>query len=210
MKLSQIERDLKLIRQMMESSSRYTNIPASGYAVAGLFGLFGAWRTALFIQRHHLTDRASLPTSDMLPLAGLWLAIFVITAFVVGALSWRKARLHGVSAWNSLAARMFLSQIPAVVVAGMLTVALGMHGASGMIPALWLSQYGVILYSFSYFTGVEHKIESLAFLAFGAIAAFAPLNWQPSLLGLGFGGVHLLSGVMRQMRKQKERRHESD
>lgn len=210
MKLSQIERDLKLIRQMMESSSRYTNIPASGYAAAGLFGLFGAWRTSLFLQSRNLTDRASLQAADMLPLAGVWLAIFVITIVVVGALSWRKARLHGVSAWNSLAARMFLSQIPAVVVAGILTVALGAHGDADMIPAVWLGVYGVILYSFSYFTGVEHKIESLLFIAFGAIAAFAPLNWQPPLLGLGFGGVHLLSGVMRQMRKQKERRHESD
>ncbi len=204
MKLSRIERDLKLIRQMMESSSRYTNIPASGYAAAGCFGLFGAWRTAVCLKE---TNPAAL---TMLPLAGTWLAIFLLTIGVVGLLSWRKARTHGVSAWNSLAARMFLSQVPVVAVAGMLTVALGVHGDYRMIPALWLGLYGVILYSFSYFTGVEHKIESLAFIVFGAIAAFAPLHWQPLLLGLGFGGVHLLSGIARQIRKQKERRDESD
>ena len=210
MKLSQIEHDLKLIRQMMESSSRYTNIPASGYAAAGMFGLLGAWRTALFLQSRNLTERAALEGANMLPLAATWLAIFVATIVVVGLLSWLKARTHGVSAWNSLAARMFLSQIPAVVVAGILTVALGAHGDADMVPAVWLGVYGVILYSFSYFTGVEHKIESLMFITLGAIAAFAPLHWQPALLGLGFGGVHLLSGIVRHMRKQKERRHESD
>ncbi len=207
MKLSQIERDLKLIRQMMESSSRYTNIPASGYAAAGCFGLFGAWRTAVCLKE---TNPATLSSLTMLPLAGAWLAIFLLTIGVVGLLSWRKARKHEVSAWNSLAARMFLSQIPVVAVAGMLTVALGVHDAYAMIPALWLGLYGVILYSFSYFTGVEHKIESLTFITLGTVAAFAPLQWQPLLLGLGFGGVHLLSGIARQMRKQKERRDESD
>jgi len=210
MKLSYIERDLKLIRQMMESSSRYTNIPASGYAAAGVFGLFGAWRTALFFQSRNVTDRAALEGVNMLPLAATWLAIFLLTLIVVSALSWLKARKHGASAWNSLAARMFLSQIPVIVVAGILTVALGMHGDADMIPAVWLGLYGVVLYSFSYFTGIEHKIESLAFIALSAMAAFVPLHWQPFCLGCGFGGVHLLSGFARQMRKQKERRHESN
>ncbi len=45
MGIADIERALKFIRQTMESSSRYTNVPASGYLATGVLGLVGVWGT---------------------------------------------------------------------------------------------------------------------------------------------------------------------
>ena len=45
MEFTEIARDLKVIRQTMESSLRYTNIPAAAHFTAGGVGLLGSWGT---------------------------------------------------------------------------------------------------------------------------------------------------------------------
>lgn len=203
MGISEIEQEIRFIHKIMESSSRYTNIPASGYLVTGLLGLLGAWRTAAFIHAKQVTDVAVIQLWELRGLAFTWFFVFVTAILVVFALSWRKACVHHTSAWNSLSSRMVLSQIPLVIVSGILTFTLGFHGYYDMIPSMWLGIYGAILYSFSYFTGVEHKVEGGVFIALGALAAFAPVHTFPLLLGLGFGGVHLMAGIGRILIKKK-------
>jgi hypothetical protein len=80
---------------------------------------------------------------------------------------------------------------------------MGLKGYYDLVPAMWLGVYGAILYSFSYFTGVEHKIEGSMFIALGIIAAFAPFNTLPLLLGAGFGGIHLMAGMWRLFLQKK-------
>ena len=101
------------------------------------------------------------------------------------------------SAWNSLAARMVFSQVPLVIVTGILTLAMASKGYYDLIPGTWLGIYGTVLYSFSYFTGFEHKIEGGLFIILGILAAFAPCNLHPILLGIGFGGIHIMAGMGR-------------
>ncbi|MCP4404870.1 MAG: hypothetical protein GY801_47160 [bacterium] len=203
MGITELEQDLKLIRKIMESSSRYTNIPAGGYIAAGVLGILGAWKTQAFLKLHPVPDLGLLGLWEIKPLALTWFLIFLLAVGIVVVSSWRKAKKHHVSAWNSLAARMFLSQIPLLIVSGMLTFAMGAKGDYDLIPCMWLGIHGSILYSFSYFTGIEHKIEGSFFVLLGILAAFAPLRVQPMLLGLGFGGVHLLAGAWRVFLQQK-------
>ncbi len=204
MGIPEIEQDLKLIRKVMESASRYTNIPASGYMVTGLLGVFGAWKTWLFLEEKDFS--AVLGRSELWEVRGLamtWLAILFLAVAIIVIFSWRKARKYQVTAWNSLAARMILSQVPLAIVAGVLTVAMGLKGYYDLIPSVWLGIYGAILYSFSYFTGVEHKVEGSVFILLGIVAAFSSIQTLPLLLGLGFGGVHLMAGVVRAFLEKK-------
>ena len=209
MGITELEQDLKLIRKVMEASSRYTNIPAGGYLATGGLGVLGAWKTQIFLEQHSVPDLGLLQLWEVRPLALTWFTIFLLAVGIVVLSSWRKAGKHQVPAWNSLAARMFLSQIPLVIVSGVLTFAMGTKGDYDLIPCMWLGIYGSILYSFSYFTGVEHKIEGSVFVLLGLFSAFAPLQAQPLLLGLGFGGVHLLAGAWRMYLQQKGA-HESE
>ncbi len=45
MGVTDIERDLKLIRETMESASRYSNVRAAGYLIIGARGLIGTGGT---------------------------------------------------------------------------------------------------------------------------------------------------------------------
>lgn len=197
MGIAEIEQDLKIIRKIMESSSRYTNIPASAYLVTGILGCVGVWETYGLLGREKISNISLIESEDMKMLALIWSLVFVAAIVTVAFFSWRKARKHKISAWNSLAARMILSQVPLIVVAGFLTKAMGMKGYYDLIPAMWLGIYGTVLYSFSYFTGFEHKIEGSLFIILGIIAGFASHIVALALLGIGFGGIHIMAGVWR-------------
>lgn len=192
-----LERDLNFIKKTMEASTRYRNIPTCGYVAAGALGALGTLATYLLIGAEKTLELARLNQNDIVNLALLWSGVFVLTIFGLVVLSVRRAKQRGISAWNSLAARMFLSQVPLIIVAGLLTVGLTQHGCYSLVPAVWLTCYGLISYSFSYFTDFGHKVLGAVFIALGAAACFAPDFYQPILLGLGFGGVHLVYGLYR-------------
>jgi len=206
MGIADIERDLKFIRTTMESSSRYTNVPASGYLITGLLGLLGTWGTYIYLGAEKVADMTRITTKDMKILMVLWLLVFVAAVGSVAFCSWRKAQKHALTAWNSLAARMLLSQIPLVVVIGILTLAMATEGYYGLIPGTWMGIYGTVLYSFSYFTSVEHKIEGIAFIVLGLIVLFIHGAVGLALLGLGFGGIHIVAGMWRLLLEKKVQR----
>ncbi len=208
MGITDIERDLKFIRETMESSSRYTNVPASGYLATGVFGLIGTWGTYVFLGREKVSNMALITPEDIRVLMVIWSLVFVVAVSTVIFCSWRKARKHRISAWNSLAARMFLSQVPLVVMTLGLTTAMALKGYYELIPGMWLGIYGTVLYSFSYFTSIEHKIEAGVFIVLGIIVLFVHGAVGLALLGLGFGGIHLVAGGWRLLLEKKVQ-HES-
>lgn len=198
MRIDEIEQDLKVIRQAMEVSSRYTNIPARGYLSSGICGILGTIGTYLFLGHAKATDLSRIASGDLPGLLVIWASVFFVAVGSVMFFSWRKARKNGIHAWNSLASRMFLSQVPLILATGVFTLAMALKGYYPLIPGLWLTMYGVILYSFSYFTGIGHKIEAGAFILFGIAALFGNGLLGLILLGFGFGGIHIASGALRK------------
>jgi len=204
MGITDIERDLKFIRETMESSSRYTNVPASGYLMTGALGLTGTWGTYLFLGKRKVLNTSLITLEEIKMLMFLWILVFVAAVGIVVFCAWHKARKHQLSAWNSLAARMFFSQVPLVLFTGVLTVAMAVEGYYDFIPGMWLGIYGTILYSFSYFTGTEHKIEGGAFILLGITVLFVQGTVGLFLLGLGFGGIHLSAGGWRLLVENRQ------
>jgi hypothetical protein len=146
---------------------------------------------------------------DLKILTMIWTLVLLVSLAIAIFFSWWKARKNQISAWNSLTARMFLSQIPLIAMAGMLTLGMAFKGYYDVIPAIWLGAYGVIFYSFSYFTGIGHKIEGLLFIVLGTIALFASGPVSILCLGLGFGWIHIASALVRWAVRWKDQ-HESE
>ena len=197
MKIAELEQDLKFIRQTVESSSRYLNIPSSGYILTGMLGLAGTWGTYLYLGKAKVLDTTLLTPTDVQKLVMIWGIVFLAAVGSVTVCAWNKARRHNRSAWNSLAARMLRSQIPLVLMVGALTLAMALEGYYSVIPGMWLGIYGTVLYSFSYFTSVEHKIEGIAFMGLGVVTLFVHGVAGLTCVGFGFGGIHLVAGIWR-------------
>ncbi len=209
MRIDQAERDLQVIRKAIEASSRYTNLTARGYFFSGIVALIGTWRTYQFLGAGKVADMRLITAADLPRLALIWTLVLAASLVIAVFFSWWKARQNKISAWNSLSARMFLSQLPLIGVAGLLTVGLALKGYYEVIPVVWLGCYGVIFYSFSYYTGKSQKIEGLVFITLATIAMFAPGPAVLACLGMGFGVVHIVSGIGRWIARGVTR-HESN
>lgn len=203
MGITELEQDLKFIRQTMESSSRYSNIPSSGYILTGLFGIAGTWGTYLYLGKDKVMDTSLVTLPDIKGLVTIWGLVFLAAVGSVTLCAWNKARRHNRSAWNSLVARMLRSQIPLVLIVGALTLAMALEGYYSVIPGMWLGIYGTVLYSFSYFTSVEHKIEGVVFIGLGVFTLFVHGTVGLLCVGLGFGGIHLIAGIWRLFASRK-------
>ncbi|HUT52477.1 MAG TPA: hypothetical protein VM658_03715 [bacterium] len=195
MEREQVEKDLQFIKQTMEASTRYTNLPPLGYLLAGVCGLAGPGLTWLIIGADKAADPRLFTGWDVALLAVLWILILAAAAGGSVYLSLARAEKLGVSALTPPARRMFSSQFPLLGAVGVLTLGLFATRDFGLIPALWLLSYGLVLFGFHYYTGKDHLLQSLIFLALGAVAAFSSGRTALVLMALGFGAVNLAFGV---------------
>lgn len=198
MDYSELEKDLSFIKTTMETATRYTNIPPAAYMAAGVLGVIGVYITYLLMGSAATSNLNDLSKTTVFQLSILWPLILVIAVVWVILSSVRRAREHNMEPWSSLAARMFLSQIPQFFVAGVLTVYMGKIGQFELIPTLWMLQYGLILHSFSYFTTTDMKIMGLLFILFGVISLFVSGIWTLLVLGVSFGGLHTIFWLIRR------------
>lgn len=197
MRIDQAEQDLQVIRKAIEASSRYNNITARGYFFSGIIAAIGTWYTYTYLGAEKVADMRLITSDDLPGLTRIWTSVLLLSLGIAVFFSWWKARQNKISAWNSLSARMFLSQLPIIVVAGIFTVGLALKGYYEIVPVIWLGCYGVIFYSFSYYTGIGQKIEGLVFIGLATVAMFGTGPVVLLCLGLGFGGVHIVSGLSR-------------
>jgi hypothetical protein len=196
--------DLSFIRRAMEGASAFTDVPGWGTVVVGVTAV-GAT----------LVARAQ-------PTAGRWLLTWlieaVLAASIAGLFIWRKAsgrvaaaRVGAQGAESEdrpvfgIAARKFLFGFwPGIVAGALLTFALvdfpTVWTAQGIVPrvlpGLWLLLYGVAILTAGAYSVRAVPFMGLGFMLLGAIALFIPTIPADLMLALGFGALHIVSGIV--------------
>jgi len=168
---------LKVIRETMERSSRFTSVPGYGGMLMGLTGLVAAL----------LSD----PVDASGEWVGPWLAAAGLALGIGGFTMMRKARSNGVALGRGVGRRFLLGMAPSMLAALVLTPALLGAGGSQLLPALWLLLYGSAVMAGGAFSVRAVPIMGACFLLLGAVALLAPMEWMPWLLGAGFGALHV-------------------
>jgi len=172
--------DLRYIRETMERSSAFTATPGWGQVLMGATAIVAA-----IIAARQGSAQA-------------WLTVWLVEAVVAVAIAVPamqiKARRAGLPLTSGPGRKFALSFLPCVVVAIVLTVALGRLGLTSLLPGVWL-----VLYGAGVITGGEFSIPllpamGLSFLLTGALALFLPA-WGNWLMAVGFGGLHIVFGV---------------
>jgi len=173
--------DLRYIRSTMERAGSFTAVSGWGAVAVGL------------------TAMAAAALAAAQPTAERWLAVWLIEAAVAAAVgSWAmasKARRLGLSFRSGPGRKFLLAFCPALLAGGLLTAALARMGATAAIPGAWLLLYGTGVVAAGTFSVPVVPLQGLCFLALGAGALLAPAagNW---LLGAGFGGAHVVFGLI--------------
>lgn len=172
--------NLRFIRETMERAGSFTAVPGWGGIAMGITAV-GAAAIASF-QGSKLA----------------WLITWMVEATIAIAIaSWTtftKARSSGASLFSGPGRRFVYSFAPPILVGGLLTAVLVRDGLFSGVAGMWLLLYGTAVVTGGAFSIRIVPLMGLCFMVLGAVALFSPASWSNLLLGVGFGGFHILFG----------------
>ena len=162
---------LRYIRASMESAASLA-VPGSTGIASGTVGLLAAIVSSIPAVRPHWLI--------------VWLVAAVVAAVAGGVLLFRQAPIR----------RFAIALLPSLFAGAVMTAVLWSSGNVHAIPGTWLLLYGCGLIAASTVTAKSIAILGGSFFAAGLLALVLPDSLQIPMLGVGFGGMHILFGYL--------------
>jgi hypothetical protein len=133
-----------------------------------------------------------------------WLTVWLVAACLAfaigGVLVARQVSQRGGSLISGPFRKFLMCLCPGLLAGAVLTLALSEAGMAKLIPGTWLLLYGCAVIAASTATNSKSLpvVASMGalFVVLGSAAFVAPASTHTLLLGAGFGGLHLISGIL--------------
>ncbi|MEP6692859.1 MAG: hypothetical protein ABJD07_17000 [Gemmatimonadaceae bacterium] len=171
--------DLRFIRETMANASSFTAFSGWGLALVGVTAV-----AAGLVARR--TEQWQV----------IWL-VDAVLSFGIGALTTTlKARGAKQPLVSGPVRKFALSFAPTILVGALLTTVLMRSGVASVLPGAWLLLYGAGVAAAGAFSVRPIPVMGASFLALGVVALFGPPAWGNALLIAGFGGLHILFGLL--------------
>lgn len=174
--------NIRFIRETMERASAFTAVPGWGQVAVGVTAFVAAYLGA-----HEATQRRWLFT---------WLAEAIIALLIAGWTLDRKARATATPLVSGPARKVAFSLSPPLIVGALLTAVLFKLRVTSVIPGVWLLLYGTGVVTGGMFSVSIVPLMGICFMVLGAVALFVSPPWANWLLAAGFGGLHILFGII--------------
>ena len=174
--------NLRFIRETMESAASFTAVSGWGQCAIGLTALGAA----------ALASRQTKARAWLL----VWFVEAVVSLVISGWTMRRKARAAETPLLSRPGRKLALNFAPPAFVGALLTVALFRAGLTGVIPSMWLLLYGAGIVTGGAFSVKIVPVMGLSFMLLGTIALFSPFAWGDAFLAAGFGGLHIIFGII--------------
>lgn len=172
---------LRYIRASMDGASSVA-VPGSAGIAMGSIGLLA---TAL----------SSAPS-----LHDHWLGIWLLAAAAAAAsglpLITQPSSLRGLTLRGAPVRKFALCLLPSLFGGVVMTLVHWSYGNLHAIPGTWLLLYGCALISASVATTRTIAAIGGSFVVLGLLALLLPGEFQVLMLGAGFGGLHILFGLL--------------
>lgn len=176
--------NLRFIRGTMEAAGAFTAVPGWGGVAMGFVGGAAAG----------IAGDLGPGTSDAHWLR-VWLSAAILAVALGGGAAFWKCRRQNTSLTGHAGRRLMLGLTPAILAGAVLTPALYRAESLELAPAVWLLLYGAGVVSGGTFSVRSVPIMGGLFMVLGGVALWAPSSWSAWLLGLGFGGLHVVFGL---------------
>jgi len=174
--------NLRYIRETMERSAAFTAVPGWGQVAIGATALVSS-----YLATHQVAPRAWLQ---------VWIVEAIVSLLIAGWAMDRKARALKVPLLSGPGRKVAFSLAPPMFVGVLLTVALYRGGSLSLIPGMWLLLYGTGVVTGGMFSVRVVPVMGFCFILLGAVALFCPAAWGDLFMAAGFGGLHLLFGLI--------------
>lgn len=174
--------DLRFIRDTMERSAAFTAVSGLGYMLMGATALAAAWLAA--------------GQTSAFTWLRIWLAEGLLAA-AIGLLSctW-KANRNGLPLFSGPARKVALGLAPPLIAGAFLSFLLFRAGIQSALPATWLLLYGAGIVTGGAFSVAIVPVMGICLMLLGGLAVLSPGAWGNWYLAAGFGGLHIIFGLL--------------
>jgi len=166
----------------MESATSFTAVPGWGTVALGLTAIAAA------LVARSLDSRV------------IWVLLWLGEAVLAGLISLvamvKKTGSLAKLATSIPARKCALSLVPPLAAGGVLTLIMMDHHLYGILPGMWLMLYGVAVITGGAFSVRVVPVMGICFAVFGTIALALPASWANGIMAAGFGGLHVLFGMI--------------
>lgn len=174
--------NLRFIRETMERASSFTAVPGWGGVLVGVTALIAAVIAARVPDEHEWMY--------------VWGCALPLALFIGGVTMKRKATAAQTKVLSPPGRQFTLSLAPPLIAGALLSIALARAGAYDVLPGMWLLLYGTGVVTGGAFSVKVVPVMGLCFMATGIVALLAPPAWNNTFLAFGFGGLHILFGIV--------------
>ena len=166
----------------MERSTHFTAVPGYGGILMGVTAVVAA-----FIANSQVYLRDSMMT---------WL-FEAILAFAIGGLAmWQKSKIGGQSLLSSPARKFAMSFAPPLIAGVAIVLGVWKYGDYYAMPAICMLCYGAAVVCGGAFSARVVPVMGWCFIALGITAFALPSNYGNLMMGLSFGLLHIVFGVI--------------
>ena len=174
--------NIRYIRQTMEMAGSFTAVPGVGGILMGAAALGAALLAA------NVTDARSWLL--------IWLGAAVVALSIGVIFAAHKAHAVKMPLLTGPGRKFMQGLVPPMLAGAVLTAALYRGGQTGSIPGAWMLLYGTGVLTGGAASVRVVPIMGLCFMVMGAAALFAPPTWGNLMMAAGFGGLHILFGIV--------------
>jgi len=173
--------NLRYIRETMQRSASFTHVSGIGGVLMGLIALSAAW----------IASRSASPAIWVT----IWLGAAVTSLTVATLLMARKSRAAGEGLLTGPGRKFAWNLIPPLAVGAVLTVVFVRGALIEQLPGVWLLLYGTGVVTGGSYSVRPVPIMGALFMTLGTAAFFTPA-WGNAFMAAGFGGLHILFGIV--------------
>ncbi|HEV7859630.1 MAG TPA: hypothetical protein VGO91_13525 [Pyrinomonadaceae bacterium] len=174
--------NLRFIRETMERASSFTAVSGWGLVAIGATAFLVS-----FVAMRQQSTEAWVTT---------WIGEALLSLVISGWAMDRKARAAEMPLLSGPGRKVAFSLSPPLFVGALLTVVLYRAGLANAIPGMWLLLYGTGVVTGGMFSVPVVPVMGLCFMLLGAVALFCPAAWANWLMRGGFGGLHIIFGIV--------------
>ncbi len=183
------EENLRVIRELMERSTKYSTFSGPSGVLAGAASIVGCLVTRALSARPPESD------SFRIPFLVTWSLVIL---FAIGAdflLMKRRAARVGKRIVSRLGKQMVFAAGPGLGTGALLTLFLLQHNLLAGVYPLWMLCYGIAVCAVGQFSQREVKALGVSFLLAGALTLLVPGLGLP-MMALSFGGFHIVYALI--------------
>lgn len=174
--------DLRFIRDTMERSASFTAVPGWGQVILGVTALAAA----------ALAARQSSPVAWL----KVWLTEALLAALIAIISLHVKATRRGLPLFSGPGRKVAFGLFPPFIAGALLTFVLVRAGVPSALAPAWLLLYGAGIITGGMYSVSIVPVMGICFMLVGGTAIAAPVAWSNWFLAAGFGGLHIIFGIL--------------